>query len=215
MENLVNNFKYTLKRQPEAYNYLLSRGMNDYTLDYYNLGYCKQKLTGFEVLYKRIVFPIYNWQNECISFASRSIDKGIKYLVLNRPGFEKSKNVYGLNIAMPHIAKSRVCFIVEGFTDVIGMQMSGLYNTVSSMGVAATKYQAQLIARWAKTIVVIFDGDKAGQRAKDNVISKLKEADLGVRLGYVLLSGGVDPYDLYLKYKSELWDSFLKSKIYF
>jgi DNA primase len=211
MERLASNFHYTLRKYEKAYSYLLNRGITDYLIDKYQIGYCHTKINGYELLYKRIVFPIYNWKGECISFSSRTLNKGVKYLTMNNQVFNKADNVYGLNFALNSIANTRISFIVEGFTDVIGMHSAGLFNTVSSMGLATTFNQAQLVARWAKIIVLVFDGDKRGKQATDKVVLKLR--DVGVRLGYVFLPSGIDPWDAYIKYGGGLWEQLIKNKI--
>lgn len=213
MENLADNFHYTLRKYSKPYEYLLNRGISDFLIDKYKIGYCNTKINGYELLYKRIVFPIYDWHGNCISFSSRAIFKGVKYLTMDNVGFNKSDNVYGLNFALDSISKTRISFIVEGFTDVIGMHSAGIFNAVSSMGVATTLSQAQLVARWAKVIVLVFDGDKRGKKATDKVLLKLR--DLGVRLGYVFLPFGIDPWDAYVKYGEKLWVTLFENKIRF
>lgn len=134
----------------------------------------------------RVMFPIHSMSGRILGFGGRILDqtkKTAKYL--NSPESEiyhKSKVLYGIFQAKQSIAKEDRCFIVEGYTDVIQFHQSGVKNTVSSSGTALTPDQIRLISRLTQNIVVLFDGDAAGQRASLRGIDLILAQNLNVRV---------------------------------
>ena len=117
----------------------------------------------------RVMFPIQSMSGRTLGFGGRILTndkKAAKYL--NSPESElyhKSKVLYGIYHAKQSIAKENLCYLVEGYTDVIQMHQAGIENVVSSSGTALTPDQIRLINRLTKNITVLFDGDAAGLRA--------------------------------------------------
>jgi DNA primase len=109
--------------------------------------------------------------------------KAAKYL--NSPEsdiYHKSKVLYGIFQAKQAIAKQNNCFLVEGYTDVIQFNQSGIENVVSSSGTALTSDQIRLINRLTKNVTVLFDGDAAGLRASIRGIDLILEEGMNVRV---------------------------------
>jgi DNA primase len=109
--------------------------------------------------------------------------KAAKYL--NSPEsdiYHKSKVLYGIFQAKQAIAKQNNCFLVEGYTDVIQFNQSGIENVVSSSGTALTPDQIRLINRLTKNVTVLFDGDAAGLRASIRGIDLILEEGMNVRV---------------------------------
>ena len=109
--------------------------------------------------------------------------KTAKYL--NSPEskiYNKSKILYGIYEAKKEIAKEDVCYLVEGYTDVIQMYQKGIKNIVSSSGTALTIEQIQLIRRLTSNIIVLFDGDAAGLRAALRGIDIILSEGLNVKI---------------------------------
>jgi DNA primase len=179
----------------------------------WGIGYCSEYNEDYKVLYKRLTFPIWDWRGRLVSFSGRTLKgadyTGPKYLSLpDTATFHKSEQLYGINWAIPLIAKSRIAVVVEGYTDVIGLHdLSGVRNAVGSMGVAVTLKQVRLLARWAKLVILVLDGDNAGNRATAKLLEKLKESP--VEIGYVYLREGKDPFDLSLQ-DGPLFGEFIK-----
>jgi DNA primase len=199
LERWQQRFEDACVHSPKACSYLAARHITPAMRARWGIGYCKEHTETYKVLYKRLTFPIYNWQGELVSFSGRTLRSnytGAKYIGLaDNDSFKKSEQLYGLHYAMPHIAKSRVALVTEGYTDVIGLHdLCGVQNAVGSMGVALTKRQVLLLARWAKLVVVVLDGDAAGLRATEKLLIKLK--DTPVEIAYVTLPEGKDPFDL-------------------
>ncbi|OAD45286.1 DNA primase [Polaribacter atrinae] len=149
----------------------------------------------------RVMFPIHSMSGRILGFGGRILTadkKAAKYL--NSPEsdiYHKSKILYGLYQAKKEIAKQDNCFLVEGYTDVISFNQSGVENVVASSGTALTPDQIRLINRLTKNITVLFDGDAAGIRASIRGIDLILEQGMNVKV--VQFPDGEDP------------DSFAKS----
>jgi DNA primase len=117
----------------------------------------------------RVMFPIQSMSGRVLGFGGRILTndkKAAKYL--NSPESEiyhKSKVLYGIFQAKQAIAKQDNCYLVEGYTDVIQFNQSGIENVVASSGTALTPDQIRLVNRLTNNITVLFDGDAAGLRA--------------------------------------------------
>jgi DNA primase catalytic core len=161
----------------------------------------------------RLVFPIYDHNNRLISFTGRVLPgadaKQSKYINLaESETYHKSKVLYGLNMAKNAIGKSETAIIVEGNTDVIRLHELDQPVTVAPMGTAFTHEQLLLLKRYAKKLVLLYDGDNAGKKAS------IKNAKLAVEHGFAvyvaLLEEGKDPADAFTD-EADL-ESFLKNK---
>jgi DNA primase len=132
------------------------------------------------------MFPIQSMSGRILGFGGRILTndkKAAKYL--NSPEsdiYHKSKVLYGIFQAKQAIAKQNNCFLVEGYTDVIQFNQSGIENVVSSSGTALTPDQIRLINRLTKNVTVLFDGDAAGLRASIRGIDLILEEGMNVRV---------------------------------
>ena len=146
----------------------------------------------------RLMFPIIDVRGNVIGFGGRIIknDKdSAKYL--NSPEtliFNKRKNLFGLNLAKK--TKLPYMILVEGNIDVVALHQYGFDNAVASLGTSLTDEQAVLLARYTEQVVLIYDGDAAGQRATQRAIPILEKAGIDVKV--MQLKDAKDP-DEYLK----------------
>ena len=146
----------------------------------------------------RLMFPIIDVRGNVIGFGGRIIknDKdAAKYL--NSPEtliFNKRKNLFGLNLAKK--TKHPYFILVEGNIDVVALHQYGFDNAVASLGTSLTEEQAVLLARYTEQVVLIYDGDAAGQRATQRAIPILEKAGIDVKV--MQLKDAKDP-DEYLK----------------
>ena len=144
------------------------------------------------------MFPIIDVRGNVIGFGGRIIknDKdAAKYL--NSPEtliFNKRKNLFGLNLAKK--TKHPYFILVEGNIDVVALHQYGFDNAVASLGTSLTEEQAVLLARYTEQVVLIYDGDAAGQRATQRAIPILEKAGIDVKV--MQLRDAKDP-DEYLK----------------
>ena len=134
----------------------------------------------------RVMFPIHSMSGRVLGFGGRILvndKKAAKYL--NSPEsdiYHKSKVLYGIYHAKQAIAKQDNCYLVEGYTDVIQFNQSGIENVVASSGTALTPEQIRLVNRLTKNITVLFDGDAAGLRASLRGVDLILEQGMNVRV---------------------------------
>lgn len=149
----------------------------------------------------RIIFPIIDVRGKVIGFGGRVMDDSLpKYL--NSPEtvlFNKSKTLYGLNLAKNHIEHSDDTIIVtEGYMDVIALHNAGIQNAVATLGTALTREHGKLLDRYSKTVVICYDSDEAGMKATLRSIEVLKGIKAKVKV--LQLGEGLDPDEYIKKY---------------
>jgi DNA primase len=148
----------------------------------------------------RVMFPIHNVSGRVIGFGARTLklnDKTAKYL--NSPESEiyhKSDVLYGLYQGRQAIRTEELCYLVEGYLDVLSLHQGDIKNVVASSGTSLTEGQIRLIKRYTDNVTVLYDGDAAGIRASLRGIDMLLEGGLNVRV--VLFPDGDDP-DSYIR----------------
>lgn len=145
----------------------------------------------------RLIFPICNQAGQPVAFGGRVLDKDDEPKYLNSPEtevFHKGRTLYGLHIARPAIMESRKAIVTEGYTDVIACHQVGCTNVVGTLGTALTDDHARILSRLCDTVVLLFDGDEAGQRAADRALEVVLKHPVDVQI--CILPGGTDPADL-------------------
>ena len=200
--------------------YLKKRELSDSTINSFGLGYATQstgnlykllkdkgydddilKESGLftyergihEKFWNRVIFPIMDINNKVIGFGGRVMgDAKPKYL--NSPEtrlFDKSRNLYGLNIA--RTSRKPNMIICEGYMDVISAHNHGVTNVVASLGTAYTRDHGHILMRQAEEIVLAYDMDGAGRQAAARAIELLQNTDFKVRV--LAMPDGKDPDD--------------------
>ncbi len=141
----------------------------------------------------RILFPLESISNRVVGFAGRVLDKSEpKYLNSSEsPIYSKRKILYGMNHARPFIKKSSTLIITEGYMDYLTLWNRGFQNICAVCGTALTESQAALIARYAKHVYIINDGDRAGIRAAVRAADRILLHGLDSRI--VILPEDEDP----------------------
>ena len=145
--------------------------------------------------HERVIFPIYNVGGRVVGFGGRTMrkaDKIAKYI--NSPEsiiYDKSRELYGLYQAKRAIARLDQSIIVEGYLDVIAMHQVGIENVVATSGTALTESQIQLLRRFSRNVLVLFDGDEAGVKAALRSIDMLLGEGMQIKL--LVLPDGEDP----------------------
>jgi len=146
----------------------------------------------------RVMLPVIDRQKRVVGFGGRVLDPEIKdRKYVNSPEsplFHKKESLYGLHAALDAIRRTGTAIIVEGNFDVLALHQAGIEEAVAPMGTALTEEQIGLLGRLAKTIVVVFDGDAAGQRAAQKAIPLFVDAGI-VDARIARLPAGVDPDD--------------------
>ena len=164
--------------------------------------------------YGRVIWPIYTFGGRVAGFGGRVLDaatKGVAVKYLNSPEsiiYSKRKELFGLFQARQAIRKADLCYLVEGYTDVMAMHQQGIENVVASSGTALTTDQIRLIHRITSNITVIFDGDDAGIHASERGIDMLLAEGMNVKL--LLLPDGEDPDSFAQKHSATEYQQYLK-----
>ena len=161
----------------------------------------------------RVMFPIHNISGKVIAFGGRTLkaEKDIaKYF--NSPESElylKSNVLYGMHLAKNSIVKHDMCYLVEGYTDVVSMHQAGVENVVASSGTSLTEGQIRLIRRYTPNITILYDGDSAGIKASFRGIDMILKEGMNVRV--LLFPDGDDPDSFSRKHSSEEIQAFISS----
>ncbi|MFT5422686.1 MAG: DNA primase [Phycisphaerales bacterium] len=130
----------------------------------------------YDALRNRLIFPIQDQTGKTIAFGGRIIAEDDEPKYLNSPEtllFNKSQTLYGLPQALAAIKREKTTIIVEGYTDVIACHQAGIENVVGTLGTALTPGHARVLRRLCETIVLLFDGDEAGQKAAGRGMERL------------------------------------------
>lgn len=164
------------------YRYLKAKGYPDERLRESGLFNVDERHGMYDKFWNRVIFPIMDVNNRVIGFGGRVMgDAKPKYL--NSPEtkiFDKSRNLYGLNIA--RTTRKKYLILCEGYMDVISMHQAGFTNAVASLGTALTSGHASLLKRYTQEVLLLYDSDEAGIRAALRGIPILREAGVNSRV---------------------------------
>ncbi len=203
LEDTIQAFQ--LGYAPDSYDSLLKDALkNGYNKELLlKTGLIKEKNDkAYDFFRDRVMFPIHNVSGKVIAFGGRILKKSEnqpKYInTAETELYHKSQILYGISQAKAEIRKQDVCYLVEGYTDVISLYQAGIKNVVASSGTALTKEQVLLVKRFTENIVILYDGDAAGVKAALRGLDIVLEQGLNVKL--VLLPDNEDP------------DSFVKNR---
>ena len=148
----------------------------------------------------RVIFPILDVKSRVIAFGARVLpgpaagvnDVQAKYVNSpETPIYIKGRNLYNLNNALNAIKELDFAVIVEGYLDCILPYQQGLHNIVASLGTALTNDQVKLLKRYTHNVVMVYDGDAAGEIAAVRSLDIFVEE--GVNVKVVALPAGYDP----------------------
>jgi DNA primase len=141
----------------------------------------------------RVIFPVLDAQGRAVAFGGRVLGAGEpKYR--NSPetaAYTKGRHLYGLHQTRDEIRRKKFAILVEGYLDLIIPYQFGVRNAVASLGTALTPEQAKLLGRFARRVVVNYDGDRAGVAAAKRAIETLLAEDFDIKV--LVLPEGTDP----------------------
>ena len=199
-ENIIRQFNIGLSlSNSELYNVLKKKGFSDNDI----LSSCValEKNGKIYDLYKnRIMFPLYDLQGKVVGFSGRIYTKSDESKYINTKEtkiFKKGELLYNYHVAKKIARSEKNIIVVEGFMDVIRLSTIGINNVVATMGTAVTKHQAELIKKLALNIILMFDGDKAGEKATESYIQQFGQDDSNIKV--VRLEDNLDPDEYILK----------------
>lgn len=172
----------------------------------------------------RVLFPIRDSRSRPVAFGGRvlpgSEDRGGKYF--NSPEsvlFPKSRTVYGLDVARDAIASSNTALVMEGYTDCVMAHQCGVPNVVATLGTALTENHVGLLKKFARKVVLVYDGDAAGQNATERSLPKFLAQEVDLRIltlpdnldpDEFLLNRGLEPFRNLAENATEAWEKKLQ-----
>lgn len=241
LQALNAHYRSSLIHNQQALNYLYKRGLDNILIDKFELGWAQDSASTIRLLknegiekeealsvgaikqndkgvyasfIERITFPIYNHTGALVGFGGRTMQSDNPAKYVNSPQnevFDKSKLLYGYNIARKSINDTGKIIITEGYLDVIMLHKAGYTNAVAVLGTALTQKHMPLLKKSDISVLLCFDGDEAGKNAA------IKSAHLltieGIDGGVVLLKGKMDPADMVLNGKLKELDELFNSAI--
>lgn len=193
-EDVIKKFNIGLSlSDSELCNALKAKGFKDD--DIVSSGVAVQNGNNIYDIYKnRIMFPLYDLEGNVVGFSGRIYNQKSESKYINTKEteiFKKGELLYNYHIAKKEARKEKNIIVVEGFMDVIRLSTIGIVNVVATMGTAVTKYQLNLIQKLAPNITLMFDGDKAGEKATNAFIELANGNDSNIKV--VRLEDNLDP----------------------
>ena len=165
----------------------------------------------FDRFRDRLMFPIIDVRGNVIGFGGRIMNdkdkNAAKYL--NSPEtliFNKRKNLFALNLAKK--SKLGYLILVEGYMDAIALHQYGFDCAVASLGTALTEDGATLLSKYTEQVVLIYDGDNAGQNATQRAIPILEKAGLQVKV--LQMRDAKDPDEFLKKFGADRFKLLLE-----
>ncbi len=156
----------------------------------------------------RLIFPIQDLQGRYLGFGARILPgdaragEQAKYLnTAETPIYRKGEILYNMHRARQPVARSGQVFVVEGYTDVIGLAQSGIDNAVATCGTALGEGHFKLLSRFAQRAVLAFDSDEAGARAAERAFAYQEQYP--VQAVVMIMPEGLDPAEFVAKHGAE------------
>lgn len=150
----------------------------------------------YDAFRNRLMFPILDQLGRVIGFGGRRLNDADEPKYINSPEsslFDKSTTLYGLYQAAQTIRQTRVAIVTEGYMDTIACHQAGVTNAIATLGTAMTAGNARVLRRLCDTVVLLFDGDEAGQKAAERAVEVFFAEPIDVKIA--MLSGLTDAKD--------------------
>ncbi|PIE97574.1 MAG: DNA primase [Treponema sp.] len=198
---IIEEFKlgFAPENRKWLFEFLKEKGFNKEFLS--KTGLFSKKYPEIAFFSNRVMFPISNRHGQIIAFGGRTLsndEKKPKYLnSSDMPQYRKKESLFGFNIAIQEIRKSKAALICEGYMDVLAFHQAGIKIAVAPLGTALTGEQIKMIRPFADIVYLAFDSDTAGQNASYKAINIC--AKLGIQTKIVSIKNGKDPADILLK----------------
>ena len=204
--------KFQVGFAPANYNSLLNtalkEGFDEETL--ITSGLISQGQKGYYDRFRdRVIFPICNLEGKVIAFGGRILNDG-KPKYLNSPEtpvFLKKRTLYAFQYASSHIREGESLVITEGYTDTLMAHQHNFCQTVATLGTALTEDHTRIIRRYTDKVILVFDGDMAGQKAMTRSIGHFLSQNLALRVA--ILPENLDPCDLLIERGQDAFQSIL------
>ena len=204
--------KYGLGFAPETWDalsrYLLQQGFTEEELLLADVSRRSRRGTLIDTFRNRVIFPIVDLRGNVIGFGGRVLDDSQpKYLnTAQTPVFDKGKNLFSLQFAKNSVTTTLI--LAEGYMDVIAVHQAGFENVVATLGTAITPDQARKIPQYAKTVIIAYDSDAAGQAATQKAMRHFSE--VGIETKILRMQGAKDPDEYIRKFGAERFRMLLE-----
>ncbi len=198
-------------------NFAKSKGFETALLERAGLILPREEGGHYDRFRNKIIFPIFDVKSRVVAFGARVLDSSLpKYI--NSPETEvyiKSRHLYGLNFSASAVKEKDFCIIVEGYLDFLIPYQNGIKNIAASLGTSLTSSQVRLIKRYTKNVVMLYDGDSAGEAASLRGLDLFVQEGLSVKVatlpkGYdpdsFVRNKGVPEFNLLVETASDLFD---------
>lgn len=193
--------------------YLKKRGIDERTIDYWQIGFCPIGNKQYKKLQGRITFPVYNQSGKIVTISGRKI-----YDTLNGPKYDMypfaaRKTLFGLWQNRENIREINQAAITEGQLDVITAWQNGFKIATSSFGAHGSLDHLSILSRYAKKINVLYDADEAGFKGVEAIKSLSTLGDLEIKFNNPFPKG--EDLDSWIKKHSseELFNLLNKNEI--
>ena len=199
---------YSPNKWDDLKKYLLERGYAEDELVKAGLMVAAEGGQTHDRFRNKLMFPIMDIKGQVIGFGARVLDDSLPKYVNSpqTPAFDKSRNLYGINLAATSIRQQDTAVIVEGYVDVITAHQNGFHNVVASMGTSVTEAQVSALKRLTRNLVLALDADAAGGEAMLRGVGYENIIESEIRV--VILPQGKDPDDV-IKEDTETWRKLL------
>jgi DNA primase len=165
----------------------------------------------------RVLFSIRDAQSRPVAVGGRILPEAAaanpaKYVNSpETPLFSKSSMLYGLDLAKDAISKSKTAIVMEGYTDCIIARQFGVENVVAVLGTALGDRHVRLLRRFADKVVLVLDGDEAGQRRTNEVLSLFVAEQIDLRI--VTLPDELDPCDFLIAHGADAFRGYVNAAV--
>jgi DNA primase len=180
--------------------HLRQKGASQEQLEMSGLVVKKDEGGSYDRFRGRLIFPVFDAQGKPIAFGGRTLDPDGEPKYLNSPetsAYTKGRHLYGLHLTRDEIRRQGFAILVEGYLDLIVPYQFGVRNIAASLGTALTPEQVKLIGRFARKVLVNYDGDRAGVQAAKRAIETILAEDIEVKV--LVLPDNADPDDFIRK----------------
>jgi DNA primase len=218
-EKIISDYHlgYALDGWNGLLNYFSKKNVPTSLLEKAGLIVKKNKAEGFYDRFRnRIIFPIFDINSQVIGFGGRVMDESLpKYL--NSPEtkvFNKSRSLYGLNVAKSECRITETVFIVEGYFDLLSLHENGIKNSVATLGTSISsehvKILRSIIGKDGKFILV-YDSDDAGIKAAQRSIEIFDKGFADAKV--LVLPSGYDPDSYIFKFGVEAFTNAVSNAL--
>lgn len=211
--------RFRIGYAPESWDWLLGRaraaGFSGEVMQAAGLAVSRKTGSGhYDMFRDRVMFPIFDLQGRPVAVGGRILPggegKGGKYI--NGPEtrlFSKSRQLYGLSLARDAIVRQKRVMVMEGYTDVIAARQAGIEPVVAVLGTALGESHIAILKRFAESVVLVLDGDTAGQKRADEVLEMFVGAEVDLRV--LTLPDGQDPADFISREGREAFEHLVEA----